>query len=104
MKKLFVFLTTVLCLCANGNKATAQTVPDDITGDVWELTGAGTNYTLTISGSGAMANYSFNNVPWSSDRNNIKALSIQQGVTAIGHYAFSYYLNITIILTIPITD
>jgi len=47
--------------------------------------------TLTISGTGTMANYSTSNyAPWySSYRNRIKSIVIDNGVTTIGSYAFS---------------
>jgi uncharacterized repeat protein (TIGR02543 family) len=61
----------------------------------WVLTGAATNYTLTISGTGAMENYAFNGsgnttAPWNSYHSDITTLLIGQGVTHIGHCAFSY--------------
>ena len=49
---------------------------------------------LTISGSGAMTNYSSSdrlstNSPWESYKNSIKSVTIEKGVTAIGKYAFT---------------
>ena len=45
--------------------------------------------TLTISGNGAMANYSSaDSSPWYSKHNDIKNLVIEDGVTTIGNYAF----------------
>ena len=45
--------------------------------------------TLTITGTGAMADYdSFKDRPWYTYRNSITALTIQEGVTTIGRYAF----------------
>ncbi len=60
-------------------------------GVTWTLTGT----TLTISGtgegSGAMENYSTpNDQPWHSSRSSITAISIENGVTSIGDYAFAY--------------
>jgi len=51
----------------------------------WTLDDAGT---LTISGEGAMANYSWNTMPWYSRNGAVKSLVIRDGVTGIGTYAF----------------
>ena len=54
----------------------------------WTLDSDGT---LTISGSGAMADYdSHYNQPWVDQRSNIKHLVVENGVTSIGNYAFRY--------------
>ena len=46
--------------------------------------------TLTISGTGAMANYeSSDQQPWKDFRNEIESLVIKKGVTGIGNYAFA---------------
>ena len=57
--------------------------------------------TLTIQGSGAMTDYSYNSdVPWHSYRADIKTVVIKDGVTSIGDLAFSYCDGLTSI-TIP---
>jgi formylglycine-generating enzyme required for sulfatase activity len=68
----------------------------------WTLTGVAPNYTLTISGSGAMEDYDIemNPTPWFNDRNNIKTVVIADGVTHIGNYAFDMCTALTFI-TIP---
>jgi hypothetical protein len=45
--------------------------------------------TLTISGTGPMADFTGTNMPWRSLRNNIATVTITDGVTSIGNYAFS---------------
>ena len=56
---------------------------------------------LTIAGTGAMWNYSSSSsVPWYSNRSAIKTVSIENGVTSIGKYAFSYCSSLTSV-TIP---
>ncbi|MDR2410172.1 MAG: hypothetical protein LBE13_18970, partial [Bacteroidales bacterium] len=81
MKKILLILTAALCLCAI-NKTMAQT---DTTGScTWTLS----TDTLTISGTGAMGDYTSGGAPWYSYRTNIKVLLIQHGVTTIGSYAF----------------
>ncbi|GHV65430.1 hypothetical protein FACS1894199_06080 [Bacteroidia bacterium] len=65
---------------ANGSCGTSAT---------WELTGTPPNYTLTISGTGYMANYSAgSSTPWNSYRTQMTSVSIS-GVTNIGLYAFA---------------
>ncbi len=44
--------------------------------------------TLTISGEGEMANYTKNKAPWSDRQKTIQTVIVNQGVTAIGNYAF----------------
>ncbi len=44
--------------------------------------------TLTISGTGAMEDYSYDNNPWESYRNEMTNVIISNGVTSIGSYAF----------------
>lgn len=61
----------------------------------WTLTGID-EYTLTISGSGAMKDYAYNNTsPWYSYRKNIKTVVIEDGVTSVGQEAFNYCSAIT---------
>ena len=57
----------------------------------WTLDSDGT---LTISGSGAMADYNVNDQPWAGQRSNIKHLVVTDGVTSIGNNAFSYCTNL----------
>ena len=58
----------------------------------WTLTGTEPNLTLTISGSGAIRNYSKTGMPWASKRAKIKTVVVEDGITSIGNYAF-YSLN-----------
>ena len=56
----------------------------------WKLTGIPDNYTLTITGTGAMADYASSyDRPWTDYANGIKTVVIGSGVTSIGDYAFS---------------
>jgi hypothetical protein len=64
----------------------------------WMLDKAGT---LTISGTGAMRDYSNTTIPpWQSYRSSIKAIDIQNGITRIGSWAFANCKNLTSV-TIP---
>ena len=62
----------------------------------WVLDDEGT---LTISGSGAMDDYD-GDAPWFSNRNQIKSVIIESGVTNIGSAAFAQCSNLTSV-TIP---
>ncbi|MDR0603122.1 MAG: leucine-rich repeat domain-containing protein [Bacteroidales bacterium] len=96
MKKIALILVAVLCLCA-ANKTMAQVVASGTTGGcAWEITGTSPNYTLTISGNGAMENYFYSTyTPWYSYHDYIKILDIQQGVTIIGSSTFSDFSGLT---------
>ncbi len=71
------------------------TCGDDLTWSLDTETGV-----LEISGTGAMANYSYNSAPWNSNINSITSISIGDGVTSIGDYAFYRCASFTDI-TIP---
>jgi hypothetical protein len=60
----------------------------------WVLTADSGNFTLTISGNGAMK---YDNVdpPWDNYRNSIKTIVIEDGVTAISDPAFGGYTGLT---------
>ena len=73
----------------------------------WSLTkSASGEYTLTVSGTGAIPDYTQRTAPWYNytgrDRQNLKInLVLEEGVTRVGNYAF-YYSNIDEI-TLPAT-
>ena len=62
------------------------------TGVAWSLDADGN---LTISGSGAIDYYENSNYPWKSYSNNIKTVTIEQGVTSIAEGSFSSLTNLT---------
>jgi hypothetical protein len=87
-----LLLPLAVLLLASACKPEAEET-DDGNGGIgactWTITGTAGNYTLTISGAGAMGGYAFySNVPWYSYHEGIKNLVIQDGVTTIGMYAF----------------
>jgi hypothetical protein len=86
MKKLFTFF---LALVASVGIASAQsgTCGNNLT---WTLS----NGTLTISGTGAMADYNYN-APWYVYYSAIKTILINDGVTSIGDNAFCYCISLT---------
>ena len=92
MKKRALFLMTVLLvlLAALTVTASAATVASGNCGAnggnlTWTLDDSGT---LTISGTGAMADYGSQNSPWYSSQTSITKAVIQSGVTTIGEEAF----------------
>ena len=56
---------------------------------------------LTISGTGAIDNYNTgSDVPWSAYQNQIQSIVVENGVTSLGLFAFSYCTNL-ISVTLP---
>jgi hypothetical protein len=92
------FFTLLLAVMASVGTMFAQsgTCGDNLT---WNLTDG----VLTISGTGAMENYSSNsNWPWYSYRESITSVVVEDGVTSLGSFAFDYLVNVTSI-TLPNT-
>ena len=101
MKQKFTKIVFALAFLALSAGASAQTSGSCGTTLNWQLTGSGSNLTLTISGTGAMTNFSnYSSSPWYSQRNNIKTIVINNGATSIGNYAFYGCYNVTSV-TIP---
>ena len=92
MKHKFL-LAGLMLLFSLSLSAQSGTCGDNLT---WTLNGG----TLTISGTGAMKNYSSSTAPWYSSRSSIKTVIIEDGVTSIGNYAFYECSGLTAI-TIP---
>lgn len=53
---------------------------------------------MVIKGTGAMNSYSYNTSPWYNNRNYIKKIIIENGVTSIGKYAFHNCSNLALAL------
>ena len=81
---LLLALPSVVSLAATANGEPCGATDDDNV--YWVLVDG----TLTISGSGAMADYAdASSVPWNSSIADIKTVTIENNVTNIGAYAFS---------------
>jgi hypothetical protein len=82
MRTKILFLSMMLlAMSAATSFAQSGTCGNNLT---WTLN----NGTLTISGTGAMANYNSNGAPWYSYSSSITTAIIEDGVTRIGNYAF----------------
>lgn len=83
----------------NGNCGAGGTDGDNIT---WSLNTE--DSTLVLTGSGIMANYdnSSNRAPWYQYRSFVKTLTVGEGITNIGEYAF-YYLEKAKTVNLPTT-
>lgn len=98
LRYLSVFLLCSLFLLSVSITANADTeaVASGTCGDnlTWVLTNDGT---LTITGTGAMENYNWDNfcAQWFSHLSSIKTVIIGDGVTSIGNYAFRDCTNLT---------
>ena len=66
-------------------------------GLAWRLNDSGT---LTISGTGSMPDFEWDNVPWGAYSESITTAKIESGITGIGHNAFSNLYSLTQV-TIP---
>ena len=90
MKKLFT-LCLVLAVCVGTMFSAGGKCGDNLT---WNLT----NGILTISGTGAMDDYTTsgsNRVPWEYSQDYIKSVRINSGVTSIGNNAFCNCYKLT---------
>ena len=65
---------------------------------IWEYNP--TTFALTITGSGAMYDYTYDTQPWKDYRSNITSVSLPDGLTHIGNFAF-YYCTLLPSITIP---
>ncbi|MGN0207933.1 MAG: leucine-rich repeat protein, partial [Paludibacteraceae bacterium] len=109
MKKVSIFLCMVLCSIALHANVVTGTCGDNLTWSYDTETKA-----LTIEGTGDMMNYvsedywepgggqTFTVAPWYSVRDYISSLSLPNGLTSIGSYAFYKCTNLTTV-TIPTT-
>ena len=97
-KILSVILALIMVLSTFSITASAATYSGDC-GDNLIWTYDDTTCTLTISGTGDMSDYKYNNRPWENYEDKIETVVISEGVTKIGNYAFyscSKLANVTI--------
>lgn len=70
--------------------ACGATESDNVTVTIDTETGV-----MTVSGTGKMAGYTYNTVPWSSYKSNVTTGVVEEGVTNIGAYAFYQFTAMT---------
>lgn len=87
VQKLLLALLVAM-LCVNVKAQTSGTCGYLNAADVtWSYDGG--SYTLTIAGSGAMADYNYGETPWSAYEEALKYIEIDAGVTSVGNNAFA---------------
>ena len=95
-----IIVATAMFVSSSAMAQTSGTCGDNATWTYDENT-----KTLTISGTGAMSDYDFTNnsssTPW-KDFDDIQTVIIENGITYIGSFSFTYFTNITTV-TIPNT-
>ena len=106
MKHLFTLF--IALLAAAGSFAQSGNCGAEGSNLTWSLNSS--TGVLTISGNGAMANYSYTTLegggymttaPWSEHASLLKSLVFEEGITRIGEYAFIGCIGFTGSLTIP---
>ena len=89
-----VALFAVACfVCLNVDNSSAD--DSGTCGD--NLTWTYSEGTLTISGTGPMNDYKDTNPGWTDNYSDIETVTIGEGVTSIGSYAFSWYSSLTVV-------
>lgn len=85
-------LAAIICLSSCGAAGTSTPKANDSSGEFgsglkWEFTSS--DYTLTVSGSGAMPDFAESSeLPWAAVKASIKAIKIKDGITHIGNKSF----------------
>ena len=90
-----LMIISIIPITASAEAPTSGTCGDNLTWSYDDST-----YTLTISGTGAMTDYSSSNRPWKSYVGSIKTVVIEDSVTSIGEWAFADCTSLTSV-TIP---
>jgi hypothetical protein len=98
-------LTVIFGLSVMGAKA--QTTVPCGNGVTYAISGTVPDLTLTIyyigAGTGEMDDYSYGGAPWYAQKDDLKILVINNGVTRIGNNAFADCSNLTEITCLPTT-
>ena len=90
MKAFITLILAILC-------CTSIALADTYTGTTGDCTYTldTSDSTLVISGTGAMGDYTSSSAPWNSYHSYVKTVTIEDGVTSIGDYAFYGCYNLT---------
>ena len=97
MKRIFTFLFALLSACTFSAYAA---IVDGTCGDNLTWTLNTKDSILVIAGTGEMTNYIYSPAPWSDYKSYIKYVTLPDGLTSIGYYAFYDCESLTSI-TIP---
>lgn len=92
---LLVLIAGIMFFATSAMADSTGTCGDDLT---WSLDNNGV---LTISGTGDMTVYSYREVPWYSNRNDIQSVIVESGVNSLSIYAFR---DCTALKTVTIED
>ena len=88
-----LMVMSIIPITASAEKPTSGTCGDNATWNYDEST-----CILTISGTGDMYDYEYNNRPWEVYENKIKEVVIADGITSIGIHAFAFFYSLTNII------
>ena len=99
----------ILALTRKGEESFNGSVPSDVVSGNCGTSGHESDVTwtlvdcnaLTISGTGAIADYSGNDQPWAAYINGITTININNGVTGIGTHAFDAYSGDHVYVVVP---
>ena len=85
---MIITMTSIFTMSASAEPAASGTCGDNAT---WKIE----NNTLTITGTGAITGYHYNDLPWRGQAANIKKIVVGEGITDIGDGDFYYLDNLT---------
>ncbi len=95
MRRKLLLILALAVLIAGRCCGTALADPGGSCGDNVTWTLNSTTHKLTISGTGAMTDYTRGAAPWYADRDSIRSVLVEDGVTGLGNYSFYGLSNMT---------
>jgi len=101
MRRIKLFTLLAAWMLSVGTMFADDSVASGTCGDnlTWELTADGA---LIISGTGAMTDFSYPSYgPWNANRGAVKSISLPEGLTTIGQYAFYMMDKMNTAVVIP---
>ena len=93
IKNLISIFAVLMLLASTASAQTSGSCGDNAT---WSFDTE--SQTLTISGTGAMADYNSSTMPWNDIKDNIQSVVINQGITSIGKSAFYECANLNSVI------
>ncbi len=95
MRRKLLLILALAVLIAGRCCGTALADQGGSCGDNVTWTLNSTTHKLTISGTGAMTDYTRGAAPWYADRDSIRSVLVEDGVTGLGNYSFYGLSNMT---------